>query len=194
MGYNMGLTELDIDTDIGIIDDVDLNTHLGKLGYGVTEDLEVYGLYGISSIETRPFDSSNDEAYGFGAKLNLYKKDNLSIGAAYQMIWLQGDDNIGIGGEVPQNLKVSADLYTTTLALGPQLQITKAISIYGGGLVYMMNGDVKVGSFETDIDEDIKYGSYAGANILVTPNISISGEYQQLNDGHLIGGGVVIRF
>lgn len=194
LGYNMGLAKLDVETDVGTIDNVDLDTHLGKLGYGVTDDLEIYGLYGIARIDVDRFDSS-DDAFGFGVKFNLLKQGNLTIVAAYQMMWIEGDDDISIPGrEVPRSLDVSVDVRTAALALGPQLQVTDELSIYGGGLAYMLDGEIKAGSVRADIDDDIRYGGFVGVGFAVTNNISISGEYQLLEDGRIIGAGVILRF
>jgi hypothetical protein len=95
------------------------------------------------------------------------------------------------------------------IALGPTYELSKGISLYGGGFFHFMDGklDLKGGTSTTgipmigydldssyDIDQASELGTYIGAKIDATKNISYSIEYQHTASADAIALRLIWKF
>jgi hypothetical protein len=184
------------------IEGVTSNMFLGQIGYGMSDDWEIYGLVGTAdhqSDDLEPLDFDYDFAYGFGTKLTLAKQENLSWGAMFEMGWRQGSDSASGGGI---SADVDLDYYEMFIALGPTWNASEGMRIYGGPFFYMLDGSIDgtasyegstySGSF--DLEEESSFGGYVGAEFDLCPNSSLYVEYQFTGDMQTFGTGISWKF
>lgn len=192
VGFDYAQTELDVDVDFDgfqvSLDDVEAKTYLARIGAGLFDQLELYGLFGAQDLDGTFF------AGGIGTKLTLVPGETVSWGIVYQTLWTrtEGSETVeGISGDA--ELK-SFDIFT---AFGPTIDMG-SWRVYGGPGLYYYNADIDVdidgiGEFEGEISETM-FAAYAGAEIDLGENASVYGEYMFLEDGWSFGTGIGWKF
>jgi hypothetical protein len=195
-------------------DDVKTSFYYATLGYGLTDNLEVYGRLGIADIKGRTIWSStdwginfdNDIAWGFGAKYTFFQQDKVRWGVTAQMTWIDTSwDRKEIGtayGDIKRTLDLSA--YDLLVAVGPTVDMG-GWKLYGGPFFYMLDGDfdyyetwtAEGGGWEkgkADVEEDDCFGGYIGAAIPLTEKIDITFEGVAISGGWGLGTGIAFKF
>ncbi|MBN2455232.1 MAG: outer membrane beta-barrel protein [Sedimentisphaerales bacterium] len=190
VGVDYGYMEGDIDTKVGEVDGFESNTILANLGYGITDEIDIYGLIGASDGDVDEFDSSYEPAYGFGVKATLARDENVSWGVVYQMLWVNPKDDIS-------GVDVEIDAYDIKAAVGPSYN-ANGLKLYGGPMLYYIDGEIEASigglSGDADIDQDVQIGVYAGLAIDLAENMSLMGEYQYTHDVETIGASLYWKF
>jgi hypothetical protein len=178
------------------------NMFLGQIGYGISDDWEIYGLVGAADHESDDLDPLSfdyDFAYGFGTKVTFAQQENLSWGAMFEMGWRQGSDSATVEDV---SVDVDIDYYEMFIAVGPTWTVSEGVRIYGGPFFYMLDGNldgtVVFGGEEysgsLDLEEKSNFGGYVGAEFDLNPNTSFYAEYQFTGDMQTFGTGISWKF
>ncbi len=132
---------------------LELDKVYGNIGYGITDDWEVFVRLGGmnadwrgdlfptgSSASTRNYDGGPGFAYGFGTKKTFYNKDKLEIGALFQISWAQSTARFhGMRGGETVSETAKLKLTEMQIAVGPTYHLTEKVSIYGGPFWHYAN-------------------------------------------------------
>jgi len=201
VGLDYAWSESDVELSYGgtsvTAKNAEANRILANLGYGVTDDLEVYIRLGGANLEQDEFDGDYGFAYGFGTKVTLAKDSNPSWGALFQIGWTKSEDTytdtvFGFG-----KIDMEADFYEIQIAAGPTYEM-QGWCIYGGPMLYFLDGDLDVktgrGSISIDIEEESCFGGYVGAEFDLAQNCLAYVEGQFTSDAVLVGTGVAWKF
>jgi hypothetical protein len=196
-------------------EDVKTNFYYATLGYGLTDDLEIYGRLGIADIKGRTIwppdydwgiNFDNDIAWGFGAKYTFFQQDKVRWGVAAQMNWIDTSwDKKEIGtedGDIKRTLDFSA--FDLLVAIGPSVDMG-GWKLYGGPFFYMLDGDFDYketwtgdgGGWEkgkADVEEDGNFGGYIGAQIPLSEKCDFTTEVSLISSGWGVGGGIAFKF
>jgi len=197
-------------------EDVKTNFYYATLGYGLTENLEVYGRLGIADIKGRErwpeysadwgsnFD--NDIAGGVGTRFTFYKQNKVRWGVTAQMNWIDTSwdrkETSIVYGDIKRKLDLSA--YDLLVAIGPTVDMG-GWKLYGGPFFYMFDGDFDYketwtgdgGGWEkgkADVEEDSSFGGYIGAAIPLAKNTDMTFEVAAISGGWSAGTGVIVKF
>jgi len=205
--------ELDFESDMIFV----------KLGYGVSDKLEVFLRLGMAdaTIDDAEISGGSDFAYGLGAKATFYEEGDLKIGALLQMTWGSSDDKVTETIEDPEDednfvdfpLPIDIDYYQLKFAVGPTYKLMESLSVYGGPFYHMMSGnldgdatfsqlttsqDLVLTNVTEDLSVDIEtsssFGGYIGAQIDLAENIPLCIEYQFTGDADVLGASLVYKF
>ena len=196
------------------LDGVEVHKAYANLGYGITDNLEAFLRLGAADAEWRD-DGDTHFSFGLRTGITLYQKDALKLDALAQYSWAEsGFDSLPLTtviGASPYPLVMSGRLNMQELqiALGPTYELTKSISLYGGGFFHFTDGKLNlIGRTSTtgipgigyyldssyDIDQVSELGAYIGAKIKTTNNISYSIEYQHTASADAIAMRLLWRF
>lgn len=180
------------------LDGVKVHKAYANLGYGITDSLEAFLRLGAANAEWRD-DGDTHFSFGLRTGITLYQKDALKLDALVQYSWAESRfDSLPLTtviGGTPYPLVTSGKLSIQELqiAIGPTYDLTKSISIYGGGFFHFVDGKLNLkGRTSTtgipgigyyldssyDIDQVSELGVYIGTKIKTTNNIFYSIEYQ----------------
>ncbi len=189
--------ELSFDDNDTSLEGVVSNVFLAQLGYGLTDDWEIYAPLGVADHET-----GYKFAYGVGTKLTFEKVNDWSWGLLFEIGWRQGDDTTcldltGLGlGE--GNFDVDFTYHDITVALGPTWKVAEKVRLYGGPFFYVLEGDMEIDSAGVDETLDVGvqtlFGGYIGAEIDLCENSSWYGEFQFTGDMMVLGTGISWKF
>jgi len=201
LGGEYGYGDMDIDVDgtvsglsiSGTIDGLNANAFGGRIGYGLTDDWELYALVGAANAEVDFFDGGYDFAYGAGTKWTFAKGETLSWGALFQIDWFSSDDSGIVYGE---DYNIDFDVYEIVVAVGPTYKMNDNFRIYGGPLFYTLEGDFDIkssslpldASFDLQIDPQV--GGYVGAQIDLDSNAELFVDFVFTSDMSMVGGGI----
>lgn len=165
--------------------DIELSGGFGSIGVGlVNHRVEIYGLIGVGKAEDDITPSDEELALGGGVTLSQPVNDTLSMGLVAQMLYYNFDDS-----------GVETDIYDVVAGYGLCLQIAEAFCVYGGPMLQMFDGAVKVaGGPSSDIDEKIKVGGWLGAGMDVAERVSLMIEGQLTKDSVGFAFGGAFRF
>jgi len=183
---------------------------MGRLGYGLYRyggNWDVYLLFGAANADQNDFDGDYGFSGGFATKITLFKDGNLSLGALYQMQlsrsrgsftadpnFLFPDLEVGV-----VDIDAEADWFEIQAAAGPTYQMG-GLRIYGGPVLYYIDGDIEYDvadtdlSFTIDFDQKTYFGGYAGVELNLRDNSYLYVEYQATDDAEAVGGGICWRF
>ena len=196
------------------LDGLEVHKTYANLGYGITDSLEAFLRLGAADAEWRD-DGDTHFSFGLRTGLTFYQKDALKFGALAQYSWSEsGFDSLPLTtviGASPYPLVMSGRLsmQEIQIALGPTYDLTKSISIYGGAFFHFADGKLNLrGRASTtalpeigyyldssyDIDQVSELGTYIGATINTTNNISYSIEYQHTASADAIAMRLIWRF
>jgi hypothetical protein len=196
------------------LSDVESNAFIANIGYGATENWELYALLGIADVQIDDVGGSKDLGidgdygayYGFGTKLTFQKEEPLSWGAMFQMDWTNsedGDDWFEL--EIFDDEDVEVDYYEIVIAVGPTYEMNEQLRIYGGPFFFLLDGDFDWeirDSFITeggaklsfDIEEESQFGGYVGAEYDLAENAPLFVELQFTADSWGFGAGIGWKF
>jgi hypothetical protein len=196
------------------LDGVEVHKAYANLGYGITDNLEVFLRLGAADADWKD-DGDTHFSFGLRTGVTFYKKDALQLSALAQYSWAQSEfDSLPLTtvvGGTPYPLLMSGklSLHEIQIAMGPTYELTDGISLYGGGFFHLMEGSLDLkGSATTvgipqfrydldnsyDIDQVSELGVYIGARIKATNDISYSIEYQHTNSADAIAMRLLWRF
>ncbi len=165
-----------------------------NLGYGVVDNLEVYGRLGGSKWESiNDWDESgaNRPAWGLGTKVTIVQDGNLKWGALFQISWNKSVAMWGDNGENSETMK----WYEYQIAAGPTYKLTDKVSIFGGPFYNHLRGkDTWTGDDSSDFKGDNHFGGYIGGQVAVNDNLSLNAEYQLSTDASGMGLQLVWKF
>jgi hypothetical protein len=194
LGADYGYSDADIEVDGADenINGANSNAIMGRVGYGLMDVWELYGLVGVADAEWEDFDSSFDIAYGFGTKYTFMEDEEIDWGVAFQMQWLDVDDDVTDEGT---DYDVDMDFWEMVIAVGPTWNMNEDVRIYGGPLVYLMDGDLDVkevgdGSESFDLEEDSCFGGYVGGEVDLSDTCLVYAEFLFTGDAWMLGGGI----
>ncbi len=139
--------------------DTDIQMYMGRISYGISDQWEVYGQFGIADLKSKFKDTGDDEwyginfdndfAWGFGTKITFAKQDKIDWGVAFQMNWLDTswddkytDSDTDDGGPWTESGKQTLDVetYDILITVGPTVDMG-CWKLYGGPFYYMISGD-----------------------------------------------------
>ena len=196
------------------LDGVEVQKAYANLGYGITDNLEAFLRFGSADAEWKG-DGDTHFSFGLRTGVTLYQKDALQLSALAQYSWAESDfDSLplttAVGGiSYPMLMSGSLNMRELQIALGPTYELTRGLSLYGGGFFHFMDGKLDLkGSASTtgipkigydldssyDIDQASELGTYIGAKIDATKNISYSIEYQHTASADAIAMRLLWRF
>ena len=204
-------------------EDFESDMIFAKLGYGVSDKLEVFARLGMADLEAGGFSSSQEFAWGIGAKATFYEEAALKLGALIQMTWGSAEDDFTEDnfddGDFPEpyrdliefEMPMEVDWYEIKVAVGPSYEFAEGVSVYGGPFYHMFRGDfdgdasqeIDLGeggianldfSMSADIEEASQFGGYIGAQVDLAENLPVCVEYQFTSDANIFGAGLVYRF
>lgn len=174
------------------IQDLTSNIVLGQLGYGLSQNADVFVYLGASDAQDEMKERSGvypgDEytgldcnfgfAWGLGARATFWQEGDLTWGGLIQVIWENpSDGDIKLSPEpptLPNTLTGDAelDLREIQVAIGPTLQL-QDFCVYGGPFLHFVDGniDASVSGLDSsgvpplervELSEDIKQESELG--------------------------------
>ena len=180
------------------LDGVEVQRVYANLGYGITDNLEAFLRLGAADVQWKN-DSDTHFSFGLRSGVSLYQKGALLVNALAQYSWAESHFHsvplTTVIGSTSYPMLMSGKLNTQELqiALGPTYELSKGISLYGGGFLHFLDGklDLKGGTsapgppmigYDLDSSYDIarisELGAYIGAKVGATKDISFSIEYQ----------------
>lgn len=187
VGFNISYSEMDLNVNSSSLDDVETFSYLANLGYGVSDEWDVFVRLGLTDTEQEDFDGSAEFAYGFGTKYTFMQQDSMSLGGLFQILWSEADDTIA-------GTKYEVDYYEIQIAVGPSFDYG-GMSIYGGPFLHFVDGDFKVsGLGSADLEQDSEFGGYVGLNAELAENTDCQIEFQITADAYAICAGIGWRF
>jgi hypothetical protein len=200
--YNDSDLELSLGTDDTTWKGAISNTFLAQLGYGLTDDWEIYAPLGAANLKDVDLDCSYEFAYGFGTKITFEKTENTSWGLLFEIGWRKNNDSgivdltdLGLGFTT---YTVDFTYNEIVVAVGPTWNVAEGMRVYGGPFFYVLEGDADVeavGVDETlDVGQKPMFGGYVGVELDLCPNSSWYGEFQYTNDMMVFGTGVGWKF
>ncbi len=196
------------------LDGIEVHKAYANLGYGITDNLEAFLRLGAADAEWKG-DNDTHFSFGFRTGVTLYQKDALKLSALAQYSWAESEfDSLPlttvVGGiSYPMLMSGRLNMQELQIALGPTYELTKGISLYGGGFFHFIDGKLDLkGSASTtgipkigydldssyDIDQASELGTYIGVKIDATNNISYSIEYQHTTSADAIAMRLLWRF
>jgi hypothetical protein len=194
--------------------DIKINTVYVNLGYGVTDNVEVFLRLGGTNAKFNgttfwpsgeEFDSNTDFAIGGGIKSTFYEEGKLKVGGMIQADFSDLDGAIRPKEWPVADDTVRFDITQVRIATGPSYKLTDMISIYGGPFLHFVHGDWEdvynysdgglITSKNTwNVEEDSYFGAYIGTQIEFTENSIFIFEYQHTAAMNTGGVSITVRF
>lgn len=169
--------------------DTDMNLTMLRVGFGLTDFLEVFGDVGACYDDFEDFNL----AYGGGARLNLFEVKTGSLRGLYTA--LQADYHKGkldtgyqsIGGN---RFTKNADWWDFT-GKGEIGFTRNRFAVYVGGTYFVYREDTDRHStsvkFEDDLEEENNFGAYGGLSVHLTPGLLVNVEGQVFTQSSITG-------
>jgi len=194
-----------------VIDDFKSNKYLARIGYGLSDDWEIFTRLGIADAEfdgdgSYPnFDSDHEFSFGVGTKKTFIDNGDVKWGAVFQFSWAEVDDKFSnqdisfANGAIAPYYgvnKIELEWYEMQLALGPQWMVDEGIYLYGGPFLHFLEGDldVETGSYESryeyELEQESEFGGFVGCLVEIDPHIVANVEGQIMSDAWLLAVGV----
>jgi len=197
--------------------DIKINTVYVNLGYGVTNNFEVFLRLGGTNAKFsgstfwptgENFDSNTDFTIGGGVKATFYEEGRLKIGGLIQADWSELDGAIRPKEWPVADDTVQFDITQVRIAAGPSYELNDAISIYGGPFLHFVRGDwddvynqidpitggLLTSKYSWTVEEDSYFGAYIGAQMEISENTAFLIEYQHTSAADTVGASVAVRF
>jgi hypothetical protein len=150
------------------------------------------------------FDSGLELAVGAGLRATFYEELALKIGGLIQANYSEYDGKVEASQwSGPHFLEIK--MLEVQAAVGATYMFSDRFAIYGGPFAHVIYGDLdyvlsldQFGDFVTlqlnwDIQDDITYGAYFGAQYKLKRDCAVTLEYQQTSNAYGIGAGVMFR-
>ena len=195
-----------------VIKDADSRKYFARIGYGISDDWEIFTRLGVTDIEfeadassSQDFDSDHEFAFGVGTKKTFVDNGDVKWGAIFQFSWAEVDDKFSnqdisfANGAIAPYYgvnKVELEWYEIQLALGPQWMVDEGIYLYGGPFLHFLEGDldVETGSYESryeyELEQESEFGGFVGCLVEIDPHIVANVEGQIMSDAWLLAVGV----
>lgn len=167
-----------------------MDTMTGRLGYGFSETVEGFARLGSARIRNSEYGQRLDvdgTNYGFGAKVTFleYYLVRWGIQAQVNLVDTEGEWS-GWGWTGDADVKFMQILVTG----GPNYDLTDTVSMYGGPLLYLLNGEKEYTetsptpgwSEKYDIENMSNFGGYIGLQMDLPADTELSLEYQITSD------------
>ena len=197
--------------------DIKTNTVYVNLGYGVTDNCEIFLRLGGTTAKFsgstfwssgEEFDSSTDFAIGGGIKATFYEEEKLKIGGLIQIGWSELDGAIRPKEWPVADDTVQFDLTQVQIAVGPSYELTDMVSIYGGPFLHFVHGDwedvysqidpvtggLLTSKYTWTVEEGSSFGVYVGSQIEIAENSNFTIEYQHTSAADTVGASIAVRF
>lgn len=177
-----------------MLEDVELDTYMANLVFGIVEGWELQIDLGASSYEDDDYRSSGDFAGGFILRSTFAKTDKVEWGVASSVHWYEASGS----GETMGIPWVEKDTWTEVqIAVGPTYTEDRWC-LYGGTLLHFINGDAE-GTIagvpvSGDFEEDSMFGGFVGAQIEIAKDTTLGIEYQQTGSANAVGVSILWRF
>ena len=202
-GAAFGLSEVDIK-------DIEINRIYGTVGYGFSNDLEIFARVGVAAADVDRGANTADHfgaligssdfglLIGGGARATLFTWKDISVGLLAQVSLVQLDDFDGNSGTLwgePTSLSTELSMTEVQLAVGPTWNCTEDFSIYGGPFLHFIDGTADLTATtagfsplqdSVDISQRGVWGGYIGASMRFceSPNINCNVEFQATGAGY----------
>ena len=188
LGFDYSNGELDFefrdDGVRGILDDVESDLYLGKVGLGLSDGFEVFGRFGVGEIE----ELGNEFAWGLGTRATFIEKDDISWGTLFQFTSLHAEETGYLGGGT---LNGDFDVYEYQFAIGPTFDNT----VYFGPFLHFIDGDADLVSFgPVDIEQDSEFGFYVGIMWELGNHTNLNIEFQGTDDAKMGAISLIHKF
>lgn len=193
------ISDEEVDFEGTSLDDVETNRYYGWVGYGLSDWWEIYVRLGVMNMEID--DLGFDDNCGFlgsvGTKVTFSRGDRVDWGFMIQATWSELDDdytfNLSEFGLGVQEFDFDLDYRELMAAVGPVIKFD-GLKLYGGPFFYCLDGELDVsfasGDTTFDMEEDSRFGGYAGVIVDLGPSAAITAEGMWTGDGW--GAGVNI--
>lgn len=197
-GFGYSWSEGDLEaTLLGIdltVKDVEVDTYMANLVFGVTEGLELQIDLGVSQTDMEDFESTGDFAGGFVLRSTFAQTDKIKWGVASSMHWYEASGS-GVTLGIPWT--EDDDWTEIQIAIGPSYS-DKRFCLYGGPFLHFIDGDVE-GTIagipvSGDFEEDSNFGGFVGAQIEIAENTTLGIEYQLTGSAQAVGLSILFRF
>jgi len=190
------------------IKDVEMNKIYANVGYGITNNWDIFGRAGFADYEYKrdtwdngwwSGDDGGSYALGMGTKATFYQEGEVTWGGLAQMSWANFDGKRENPDASSSPGKFETDIIEFQLAVGPTWTSEEGVSIYGGPFLHLVDGEhshVNSGGDKDNypIEERSSIGAYIGTQIDLDNNSSLNIEYQLTGDAWAVAGGVCCRF
>jgi hypothetical protein len=199
-----------------VIEDVESNKYFARIGYGLSDDWEIFTRIGIVDAEfdgdgsSPDFESDEEFAFGVGTKKTFVDNGDVKWGAVFQFSWAGEDMDDRFSGQsisfanggisASSVSKVELEWYEIQLALGPQWMVEEGIYLYGGPFLHFLEGDVDVITggvdtrYEHELEQESEFGGFVGCLVELDPQIAALVEGQYTNDAWLLVAGITWLF
>jgi hypothetical protein len=199
----------------GAMKDIEFNKTSANFALGIGGGSEIFLRWGLTEIEPKKGDDignltnylgTSDERYliGCGAKWTLINGQKANWGLITQFSWADyvfDRKSYTIEG-FDVDFSMDIEIVEVQLAIGPTLQPTENLAIYGGPFLYFLNGDSDLEglkdslpfSISADLEQESILCGYIGMQLAVIENFEFNIEYQTTLESHGAGGQIVWRF
>ncbi|MFC1637297.1 hypothetical protein ACFL5Z_20955, partial [Planctomycetota bacterium] len=192
--------------DLGTLKDFETYRAYATVAYSPIHNWEAFlrlgGVVGKLGDEfwsdSEEFDSRPELAVGAGIRATFFEEIALKIGGLVQANWSEFDGKVDASHwAAPDYLEIR--MLEVQAAVGATYMFSDRLSIYGGPFAHLIYGDLdyvyseaNIGDFITwrfdwDIEDDINYGGFFGARIVLRRDCAVNIEYQQTSDAQAIG-------
>ncbi len=208
-----GITSLDMLTDT--IENFKVGKTYVNLGLGTSDGSEVFLRVGIGEADPdRGKNSENiggylgksDESFllGGGAKFTLHRNENISWGLLTQMSWTEYDfdQRISTINGHSATLSTDAEFFEVQIAVGPTVDLSDALSVYGGPFLHFIGGELELdGTIDgsdskvtSDLEQESILGGYIGLQLNLSQHTAMSAELQGTGAGYALGASLRYRY
>ena len=154
--------------------------------------------------ESEEFESRRELALGGGLRATFYEELALKIGGVVQANLSQFDGKLDASHWIAPDI-LEIEMFEIQAALGAMYMFSERFSVYGGPFAHLIYGDIDyvnsreenntliIRKFNWDIEDDINYGGYFGAQFKLRRDCSVNIEYQQTNNAQAIGASLMLR-
>ena len=154
--------------------------------------------------QSEEFDSRRELALGGGIRVTFYEELALKIGGLVQANLSQFDGKLDASHWLTPDI-LEIEMLEIQAALGATYLFSDRFAVYGGPFAHLIYGDIDyvntqedggtltIKKFNWDIDDDINYGGYFGAQFKLRRDCSFNIEYQQTSDAQAIGASLMLR-
>ncbi len=163
----------------------------GDITYGFTPNWEGFVRLGANNTGEgagnlagrTKITGDTDLIWGLGTRTTFYKTPKWSVGAVFEVGRIDTDGKLRSGAALG---KYNLEAWEYILAVGPTYNITDEFSLYGGGFVNYIDGEVdgRLGglSVDADVELDNWFGGFVGAGMSIGENWGLALEYAMSED------------
>ncbi len=181
--------------------EVELDKFYVRLDYGITDNLGAFLRLGGAELDYEREASyvwkgdGGDVALGVGLRGTFYETEKLTLGGVVQYTWTEIDGDRE--SDYPEDGTFRTEIIEMQLAAGPTYTPTERVSIYGGPFLHFVRGHhatVTPNSNSHPLEEQSVFGGFAGVQVSITDNLSLSAEYMATGDADGFGVSAMWQF